>query len=403
MIDTKHLTLKTPRDFVGPIAIFAAFSLPLPTAWGSVGLVLLLTTPFLHGQWAQQWQRIKSSPPAWIALIFFALYVVGAIYSVAPAAQINNFLGKYAKLLILPLLVAVLDTDKWRRLAMHAFLIAAGLAATVSYARFFGLIQQFPDPNQAYTAFQNRISFGTYLAFAAYLLAWRAIHDAHKRWFWATLALLYGLSVLMINNGRTGYVIILALVILLFFQKFGIKGVGIGLIAVSFLGSAAFFLSPTSHERITRTVQNFEKYKIGNGATETSTGLRLQFYYHSLQIISKHPVFGTGTGSFPEEYAKSVAGTSDIRTSNPHNEYFLTAVQLGLVGLAMLFIFGFYLWQSTISLTGENKAALEGLVLTIGIGCLFNSQLLDAGEGRFFVVLSGIILGSIAGDKSAPR
>jgi O-antigen ligase len=98
-----------------------------------------------------------------------------------------------------------------------------------------------------------------------------------------------------------------------------------------------------------------------------------------------------------------VAGTSDIRTSNPHNEYFLTAVQLGLVGLAMLFIFGFSLWQSTISLTGENKAALEGLVLTIGIGCLFNSQLLDAGEGRFFVVLSGIILGSIAGDKSAPR
>ena len=403
MINTKQLTLKTPRDSVGPIAIFAAFSLPLPTAWGSAGLILLLVTPFLHGQWTKQWQRIKSSPPAWMALIFFALYVVGAIYSVAPSAQIDNFLGKYAKLLILPLLVAVLDADKWRRPAIDAFLVAAGLAVAVSYARFFGLLQPFPDPNQAYTAFQNRISFGTYLAFASYLLAWRSIHDSRKRWFWAILAFLYGLSVLMINNGRTGYVIILVLVILLFFQKFGLKGVAVGLIAVSFLGSAAFLLSPTSNERITRTIQNFEKYKTGEGATETSTGLRLQFYHHSIEIISKNLFLGTGTGSFPEEYAKSVAGTNDIRTSNPHNEYFLTAVQLGLVGLAVLLIFGFSLWQSTTSMVGENRAALQGLVLTIGIGCLFNSQLLDAGEGRFFVVLSGIILGSIAGDKTAPR
>lgn len=207
----------------------------------------------------------------------------------------------------------------------------------------------------------------------------------------------------MINNGRTGYVILFALVILFFFQKFGLKGIAIGVIATSFLGSTAFFLSPTSHERIIRTVQNFEKYKTGEGATETSTGLRLQFYHHSIEIISKNPIFGTGTGSFPEEYAKSIAGTSDVRTSNPHNEYFLTTVQLGLVGLAMLLIFGFSLWKSATLMTGENKAALQGIVFTIGIGCLFNSQLLDAGEGRFFVILSGIILGSIAGSKAVSR
>jgi O-antigen ligase len=37
---------------------------------------------------------------------------------------------------------------------------------------------------------------------------------------------------------------------------------------------------------------------------------------------------------------------------------------------------------------------MEGLLLVMMIGCLFNSLLLDAGEGKFFCFMTGIILSS---------
>jgi O-antigen ligase len=377
----------------------AAFALPLPTAWGSFALAFLLTIPLLRGQWNQQWIRLRSVRSAWLALALLGLYLLGAAYSSAPSAQVSNFLGKYAKLLIIPILVASLDSEKWRRRAIGAFLVAAIIATAVSYARFFGLLPLFPDTNQPYAAFQNRITFGTYLAFATYLFTWRSIHDRSQRWMWATLALVSGVCVLMVNNARTGYVIVFALVILLFFRKYRFKGVALGMLTVAVIGTVAMTASPIGRERVMRTIQHFETYEAGKGAKETSTGLRLEFYKYSFKAILKHPWLGSGTGSFPSEYAKAIAGSTDVRTSNPHNEYLLTLVQLGLLGLAVLLLLGQSIWTAAQSLHDPNKASLEALLVTIGVGCLFNSQLLDAGEGRFFVVFAGLLLSGVADSK----
>ena len=401
MINYKEsLYKKSPQDLIGPLVVFAAFALPLPTAWGSFPLAFLLTAPFLRGRWNQLWIRLRSVRAAWLALVLLGLYALGAAYSNAPSAQISNFLGKYAKLLILPILVVSLDSEKWRRRAIGAFLIATLLAMAVSYARLFGLLSLFPDHNQPYAAFQNRISFGTYLAFATYLCTWQSIHDRSHRWIWATTALIFGICVLMVNNGRTGYVIVFALVILLFFQKYKFKGLALGLLTVAVIGSAVMMASPIGRERVVRSIQHYETYEAGKGATKTSTGLRLEFYKYSFKAILKHPFFGSGTGSFPNQYAKEIAGSHDIRTSNPHNEYLLTAVQLGLLGLGVLIFWGQSIWDAAQSLPSPNKAALEGLLVTIGVGCLFNSQLLDAGEGRFFVVIAGLLLSGVADFKS---
>lgn len=397
MINSKESLYKTsPQDLVGPLVVLAAFALPLPTAWGSFALAFLLTIPFLRGQWNQQWIRLRSVRSAWLALTLLGLYALGAAYSNAPSAQISNFLGKYAKLLIIPILVASLDSEKWRRRAIGAFLVATMFAMAVSYARLFGLLPLFADPNQPYAAFQNRITFGTYLAFATYLFTWRSIHDRSHRWMWVTAALVSGVCVLMVNNARTGYVILFALVILLFFQKYRFKGIALGIITVSLISSVAMMASPIGRERVMRTIQHYEIYEAGKGAKETSTGLRLEFYKYSFKAILKHPLLGSGTGSFPSEYAKAIAGSTDVRTSNPHNEYLLTAVQLGLLGLAVLILLGQSIWNAAQRLPDPSKAALEGLLVTISVGCLFNSQLLDAGEGRFFVVIAGLLLSGVA-------
>jgi O-antigen ligase len=121
----------------------------------------------------------------------------------------------------------------------------------------------------------------------------------------------------------------------------------------------------------------------------------MDFYTGSLQLIAQHPVFGFGTGSFEKEYKTwaEAGGLALTRVPNPHNEYLLVTQQLGLVGLAMLLYFWWIHWRSSRRLEYLPHAqALRGLVLTLVVGSLFNSLLLDAGEGKFYCVLAGILL-----------
>lgn len=38
---------------------------------------------------------------------------------------------------------------------------------------------------------------------------------------------------------------------------------------------------------------------------------------------------------------------------------------------------------------------LQGLLVCFSVGCLMNSLLLDTGEGRFYTVIAGILLGGL--------
>ena len=41
---------------------------------------------------------------------------------------------------------------------------------------------------------------------------------------------------------------------------------------------------------------------------------------------------------------------------------------------------------------GQAKYYLRGIVFTFALGCLFNSLLLDATEGRFYCLIVGVLL-----------
>ncbi len=83
-------------------------------------------------------------------------------------------------------------------------------------------------------------------------------------------------------------------------------------------------------------------------------------------------------------------------TSNPHNEYLLITVQLGVVGLGVLL----YLFYTQLRLAAYLPGLLErnlarGLVLTVMTTCLFNSSLLDHGEGIFYAWMSGLLFAGL--------
>ena len=123
----------------------------------------------------------------------------------------------------------------------------------------------------------------------------------------------------------------------------------------------------------------------------------MAMYTNTLTLIKKHPLFGGGTGSLEGEYKPLAQNQNSdlIRVANPHNQYLLTTQEIGIVGLVCLLWMWMSHWQTSYKTTrNEYGYGLRGLVITITVGSLFNSLLLDASEGKFYCVLAGIFLSS---------
>jgi len=83
-------------------------------------------------------------------------------------------------------------------------------------------------------------------------------------------------------------------------------------------------------------------------------------------------------------------------TVNPHNEYLLVTAQLGLVGLAALLALFWVPWRlAPRLLTPLETHFARALVLTIAVGCLFNSLLIDHVEGLLFALGLGVAFGGL--------
>ena len=151
------------------------------------------------------------------------------------------------------------------------------------------------------------------------------------------------------------------------------------------------------HDRVNAIIY---EYSASNPATPasaySSVGLRLEFYRNSLQIIRDHPLTGVGTGGFRQAYADQVRGTGRLAASNPHNEYLLIAVQVGVAGVLLLLYLFYVQWRDAPRLASPLETHLaRGLVLAIAIGCMFNSFLLDHTEGLLYAWLTGLLYGGL--------
>jgi O-antigen ligase len=77
----------------------------------------------------------------------------------------------------------------------------------------------------------------------------------------------------------------------------------------------------------------------------------------------------------------------------PENQYLLTAVQLGVFGLAALLALFAAQWRLAALLATRTETDIaRGLVIFMVVGCLFNSFLLDHTEALFYAWLSGWLI-----------
>lgn len=381
-------------------AIALGFSIPISVALDNILLALILASWIASGGYHQKFVLVSHNRVAVAALALFCLFAVGLIYSAGGPNDGLNTLGKYIDLAFVPIFVGLFRAERTRHYAWLAFAFALTLTLILSCLTWAGLITDHwlvigDSANPA--VFKQYLTQSVMMAFGALLFAQlaRTVPSSRQRYWWSALAALAAINVALLTAGRTGQLILLALLMHFVHSIWrwrGMLAVSVGIVAV--IGILAL-KGMAIDSRFPQAYDEWKNWQPGQAA-QTSIGFRLEFYRNSLEIVREHPLLGTGTGSFQKVYAGRVAGTSMAATPNPHNEYLNIAVQLGVVGLLLMLYLFCLEWRLAAALpTAHERQLAHGLVITFVIGCLFNSLLMDHAEGLLFAWASGLLFAGL--------
>lgn len=398
-----------------PVYLLAA-SVPLSMAATSIAkvtilltaLVLLLASPAVRMR-ASALDGLKLVP---VVLLMLACLALSLTWTVANAQEALITLVKYGKLLVIPAILVVLRTRKEALTAMGCYLAAQAFVVLTSV--FLGLGAPLPwvpaVRNSVATVYSSYLDQSIMTAgFAAMCWHLRKEFPGKQAARWGALfAVLAIFNVVVQLPGRSGYLACFVVLALALFWMAPARGRLPAMLAPFLLMGIAYAFSPQIQQRVAEVEAETASYTHGN--VMTSSGLRLFYWKTSFQAIVERPLTGYGAGSWAHEFKRVNSGrdTSFSGTGgNPHQEYLLWGMHLGVPGILLLL--GFF---SSVILDGRRlpmaeRHGLWSVVAVLATVCLFNSTLYDALIGDYFCMLIGVLLAiglhRVEAPKAIPR
>jgi O-antigen ligase len=381
------------------LAPVAAFAIPVSTSAAEICLGVICFSAFVSvcldclcvDGLRERISEIRRNPVALACLALFAWMTIGVFYSSEGLAESFRMLMKYRPLLYVPILFTVLQDKRLQSYCLHSFVAAMYVTLAASFLMKFGLLENKWGNTASYAVFKNYITQSVMMAFAALIVARTIVTTQRYRVLHIAILGLMLFNILYMSDGRTGYVVVIALALLFAKMHLGWRGLGQAFVATAILGMLVYFTSHKFRQRIDRGVVEANLYFHGKApGKRNSIGTRLRYYDDSLTLASERPLFGYGTGAFKSAYIELAARTGGHTTDNPHNEYLMILVQSGLIGLGLLVWLFFVQWMAALKLPTEQRVLACGVVLALALGSIVNSLLLDTTEGNFFALFTGI-------------
>jgi O-antigen ligase len=398
------VAIRKKAEVAGKWTIAAiGFSIPISTALDTILLSTVVLLWFVSGNYREKIAVIRNNTMALLAVIAFSTYILGSFYSVADTKEIFEFLLKGANFLLIPLMMPFIRDKKTQQYAFGGFLSATVLILALSYLIWLNVLPPtkiFKGSPDNPMVFKLHITQNLFMAFGAFMFALYARHASSR--LWKNLCIVFCLTaifnVLFMVHGKTGHVVLSVLIIYFLFDWFRLKGLLVGfLVLVSLWGIGYSVSSGALRHGTDMIIQQMFSW---NESKKARSGFpveeRLEWYATSIQIIKENPFFGTGTGSFKKVYAHKASNSQSLITVNPHNEYLMIAVQLGLVGLGVWL----YLFYRQFILADQlpspfEKAVAQGLVLTILTASMVTSTLIDHSERLFYIWMSALLFAGL--------
>ena len=386
--------------------IAIGLSIPVSVALDNLLLAMALLAWLVGAQYRDKLTLAWSNPVYRAALLLFAVLLLGTAYGDQAPGDANLYLLKYLDLALIPVLGWAFIAAANRARALH--MLAGGLAVVllISCALKVGLIPPISwlrgTPESPFVVFKLRLTHNILMAFAAFLFAWLACAAATRniRLVWIALGTLAVANIMLMVEGATGYLVLIALVLLFGWQRARFRGIAIAVGSAVCVVIVLSLVPGPFQLRVKNIIQELRHERVDRPAS-TSTGYRLEFYRNTLTLIQQHPVLGTGTGGFPAGYADLVKDTGQTLSRNPHNEFMLITVQTGVIGLAALLWLLWQQWRYAPRLASPMERGLgQGLVAMMLIVCMFNSPLLDHTEGLLYAWLTALLYAGLKSGDS---
>lgn len=384
----------------------SAASASMPMAWISIAKILVflaglvyLAIPRLadpsHRPFASLWT------PG-IILAILAAFSLSLLWTSVEAEFALTALAKHGKLLEILLLIALIRTPDEARVGIATFIAGHVLVLLGSWALAAGI--SLPGERDAYSPHvlfaKSYLDQSIMFAVVAAIL-WHLRPD--KPWLRGLaglLAIAALLNVFLLQQGRTGYAIAIAMLSLaVMWQMSQRLRLAALVITPTLLLSAIYLGSVQVQERLTILVNEGRSYlQVAEPAElKTSLGWRLNAWHRSIQAIQEKPVIGHGVGSWTPVIKRQGNDEGDRifgkgNASNPHQEYLLWGVELGVSGILLLLLFLACLARDAMGFPPPVQRATLSVVVAMAMACMFNSTLYDSLIGDFFCISLGLLL-----------
>jgi O-antigen ligase len=375
------------------LVVAVAVSLPWSTTATAILVVLWLLVLIPTLRWADI-RRELATPAGGLPVLLVTLGLAGMMWADVTLLERWKGLDSFLKLLVIPLLFV-----QFRRSARVVWVFSGYLASCVVLLLVSTVVQLFHPFSlslhwNGVLVKSAATQSGEFVSciFGLLFLASEAV--ARRRWLWllglVTIILAMLANVLYVATSRTALVLALVLVVLFAARKLNAKGIALVFSGAVLLGITSWSSSPYLRERIKEVWTDLQRYEAAD--TFTSSGERLVFWKKSIEFIRQSPAIGHGTGSIHPLFEKSAIGQTGAAgeaTVNPHNQTLAVGIQLGLVGITVLWA----MWIAHLLLfRGNGLPEWIGLVVVVQniVGSLFNSHLFDFVQGWVYVIGVGV-------------
>jgi len=388
------------------LAIGVAISLPWSTTATGI-LVVLWLVAYVPTLDLAAIRRQLMSAAGGLPVALWLLAIAGLFWGDVTWHERLSGLGGFHRLLAIPLLLAQFRRSDNGMRVLFAFLLSttAVLIASwllVLFPSFPWRTNEFGVPVKDYILQSEDFLMCAFVVLAIALAAWREGR-------WRTAVALVALSVLFladiafVNTGRTTLLVAPVMALLLGWREFGWKGVVGALVLGCIIGGAAAAGSPYLKARLENSVREFQEFRKDDAPN--STAFHLEFLIKSVSFVKTAPIFGHGTGSIPQQFRSAAVGQTGaaaVASVNPHNQILTVAIQLGLVGAAVLLA----MWAAHFMLfAGSGLGAWIGMVVVTDnvVSSLVNSHLFDFTQGWIYVFGVGVAGGMALRQRDGVR
>lgn len=339
-------------------------------------------------------------PTIWF-FAFFLVHLLGVLWSENQMEAWND-IGMKLSLLVIPLALLFVKLRISRAQLIQLFIYGLMVSCLINYSYAIFRSIYNPEDNQwayfteSYFSFQmHRSYYAVYLVIGVIAAIQKFAHSRNLLYLLAGFIF----SVVTIQTFSKVGILLLLLTAIPFGVFYAYRIIGLFkasaiLLATIVIAITVFFSSEKMQVRFEKMLGAMTS-KTSQGDTLESNNSRVVMWETSLELISEHPIIGSGTGDVMRVLSnRNIRNGDDILAAkklNSHNQYLNSWVQLGLIGLLpLLLIFATGVFNGL-----KNKDLFYVLLLFILGASMFFESSLERQDGVIPITLLVVIFGMV--------